>query len=46
MVRSCKIREAYNIMSSLTEDEKRRGIVCASAGNHAQGVAFSCKSNN
>jgi threonine dehydratase len=35
-VRSYKIRGAYNLMSSLTEDEKRKGVVCASAGNHAQ----------
>lgn len=43
VVRSYKIRGAYNKMSSLTVDEKTRGIVCASAGNHAQGVALSCK---
>jgi threonine dehydratase len=43
VVRSYKIRGAYNKMSSLTDDEKKRGIVCASAGNHAQGVALSCK---
>lgn len=43
IVRSYKIRGAYNKMSSLTLDEKQRGIVCASAGNHAQGVALSCK---
>ncbi|WP_299669510.1 threonine ammonia-lyase IlvA [uncultured Polaribacter sp.] len=43
VVRSYKIRGAYNKMSSLTDDEKQRGIVCASAGNHAQGVALSCK---
>ncbi|GEM56527.1 threonine dehydratase [Flavobacterium branchiophilum] len=41
-VRSYKIRGAYNKMSSLSESEKAQGIVCASAGNHAQGVAFSC----
>src|SRR5664279_6420612 len=41
-VRSFKIRGAYNKMSSLTPDEKKRGVVCASAGNHAQGVAYSC----
>ena len=35
-VRSYKIRGAYNCMSSLTESEKKRGIVAASAGNHAQ----------
>ena len=43
VVRSYKIRGAYNKMSSLTSDEKQKGIVCASAGNHAQGVALSCK---
>ena len=43
VVRSYKIRGAYNKMSSLSDDEKQRGIVCASAGNHAQGVALSCK---
>jgi len=42
-VRSYKIRGAYNKMSSLTEFEAENGIVCASAGNHAQGVALSCK---
>ncbi len=41
-VRSFKIRGAYNKMSSLTDAEKARGVVCASAGNHAQGVAYSC----
>ncbi|WOC40208.1 threonine ammonia-lyase IlvA [Polaribacter sp. HL-MS24] len=43
VVRSYKIRGAYNKMSSLVPKEKERGIVCASAGNHAQGVALSCK---
>ncbi len=41
-VRSYKLRGAYNRMRSLTADEKKNGIVAASAGNHAQGVAFSC----
>jgi len=41
-VRSYKIRGAYNKMSSLTAQQKANGIVCASAGNHAQGVAFAC----
>lgn len=41
-VRSFKIRGAYNKISSLSEKEKKRGVVCASAGNHAQGVAYSC----
>ncbi|MRH99619.1 threonine ammonia-lyase IlvA [Kriegella sp. EG-1] len=42
-VRSYKIRGAYNKISSLTAEERKNGIVCASAGNHAQGVAFACK---
>lgn len=41
-VRSYKIRGAFNAISSLTNEEKKRGVVAASAGNHAQGVAFSC----
>ncbi len=43
MVRSYKIRGAYNKISSLSQEELSRGIVCASAGNHAQGVAYSCR---
>src|SRR6267154_6658774 len=46
VVRSYKIRGAYNLIHSLTEEQRMRGIVCASAGNHAQGVAFSCKALN
>lgn len=42
VVRSYKIRGAYNKIRSLTPEQTERGIVCASAGNHAQGVAFSC----
>lgn len=42
-VRSYKLRGAYNKIVSLSEEEKSRGVVCASAGNHAQGVAFACK---
>lgn len=42
-VRSYKIRGAYHKISSLTAKELEQGVVCASAGNHAQGVAFSCK---
>ncbi|MDX1902754.1 MAG: threonine ammonia-lyase IlvA [Thermonemataceae bacterium] len=42
-VRSYKIRGAYNKIVSLTSEETFRGVVCASAGNHAQGVAFACK---
>lgn len=37
---SFKVRGAYNLISSLTEDERRRGVVTASLGNHAQGVAW------
>jgi threonine dehydratase len=43
VVRSYKIRGAYNKISSLNETEKQQGIICASAGNHAQGVAYSCQ---
>ncbi|WP_077621818.1 threonine ammonia-lyase IlvA [Sediminibacillus massiliensis] len=43
VVRSFKIRGAYNLMQSLTKEELKNGVVCASAGNHAQGVAYSCK---
>lgn len=43
VVRSYKIRGAYYLIQSLNSEEKKRGVVCASAGNHAQGVAFSCK---
>lgn len=43
VVRSYKIRGAYNKITSLSEDTLSKGIVCASAGNHAQGVALSCK---
>jgi len=42
-VRSYKIRGAFNKISSLSEEEYQRGVVCASAGNHAQGVALSCR---
>lgn len=42
-VRSYKIRGAYNKISSLSPTQIENGIVCASAGNHAQGVALSCK---
>lgn len=43
VVRSYKLRGAYNLISSLSKEEAQKGVVCASAGNHAQGVAFSCK---
>jgi len=42
-VRSYKIRGAYNKISHLDAAQKTKGIVCASAGNHAQGVAYSCQ---
>jgi len=41
-VRSFKIRGAYNKIKGLSQDEIENGVVCASAGNHAQGVALSC----
>ena len=40
-VRSYKLRGAYNLIAQLTDEQKQAGVVCASAGNHAQGVAFS-----
>ncbi|GGO87843.1 L-threonine dehydratase [Marinobacterium nitratireducens] len=40
---SFKLRGAYNKMAQLSEDEKARGVVTASAGNHAQGLAFSAR---
>ena len=43
IVRSYKLRGAYNMMSQLPEPVLQRGVVCASAGNHAQGFAWSCK---
>ncbi len=46
VVRSYKLRGAYNKMSNLSAEELERGVVCASAGNHAQGFAFSCKKLN
>lgn len=42
VVRSYKIRGAFNKISTLNDEELKLGVVCASAGNHAQGVAFSC----
>lgn len=42
VVRSFKIRGAYNCISSLLIEDLKKGIVCASAGNHAQGVAYTC----
>lgn len=43
VVRSFKIRGAYNMISSLSEEARSKGVICASAGNHAQGVAYSCR---
>ncbi|MFM1651886.1 threonine ammonia-lyase IlvA [Brevibacillus sp. B_LB10_24] len=43
VVRSFKIRGAYYLIQSLSEEERQKGVVCASAGNHAQGVAYSCQ---
>ncbi|MET0759779.1 MAG: threonine ammonia-lyase IlvA [Flavobacterium sp.] len=45
-VRSYKLRGAYNKIVSLSENDKARGVVCASAGNHAQGVAYACHKLN
>jgi threonine dehydratase len=45
-VRSFKIRGAYYAISQTSDDERARGVVCASAGNHAQGAStrrFSCR---
>jgi len=42
VVRSYKIRGAYNKIQGLSKDELQNEIVCASAGNHAQGVAYAC----
>ena len=41
-IRSFKLRGAYHKIYKLTAEERKRGIVCASAGNHAQGVALAC----
>jgi threonine dehydratase len=46
VVRSYKLRGAFNLIQSLDDEQRRRGVVCASAGNHAQGVAFSCRHLN
>jgi threonine dehydratase len=42
-VRSYKVRGAYNLMAQLGDAQRAAGVVCASAGNHAQGVALSCQ---
>lgn len=41
-VRSYKLRGAYNLISQLSDSECRAGVICASAGNHGQGVAYAC----
>jgi threonine dehydratase len=41
-VRSYKIRGAYNLISQLTPEQRAAGVICASAGNHGQGVALAC----
>ncbi|MEN9350210.1 MAG: threonine ammonia-lyase [Bacteroidota bacterium] len=46
IVRSYKLRGAYNMMSLLPANQLAKGVVCASAGNHAQGFAYSCKKLN
>lgn len=46
VVRSYKLRGAYNMISSLSPEQMHKGVVCASAGNHAQGFAYSCKKLN
>jgi threonine dehydratase len=46
VVRSYKLRGAFNLIQSLSEEQRGRGVVCASAGNHAQGVAFACRHLN
>ena len=43
VVRSYKIRGAYNKMASLSAEALAKGVVCASAGNHAQGLAYACR---
>lgn len=41
-VRSFKIRGAYHFLKNMSVEDRENGVVCASAGNHAQGVAYSC----
>ncbi|KAA2241867.1 threonine ammonia-lyase IlvA [Chitinophaga agrisoli] len=43
IVRSYKLRGAYNLISSLHQDQLKNGVTCASAGNHAQGFAYACR---
>ena len=40
---SFKLRGAYNMMVKLPKEQLERGVICSSAGNHAQGVALSAK---
>ncbi|KUI29538.1 threonine dehydratase [Mycobacterium sp. IS-1742] len=42
-VRSYKLRGAFNLLSQLSEEEIAAGVVCSSAGNHAQGFAMACR---
>src|ERR1700734_2612695 len=44
IVRSYKLRGAYNLLVQLSEEEFNSGVVCSSAGNHAQGFAYACRS--
>lgn len=46
VVRSYKLRGAYNMIQSLSDEQRNRGVVCASAGNHAQGFAYACRQLN
>ena len=43
LCRSYKVRGAYHLLASLGADELTRGVVCASAGNHGQGLAYACR---
>ena len=43
IVRSYKLRGAYNLLVQLSDEELAAGVVCASAGNHAQGFAYACR---
>jgi threonine dehydratase len=43
IVRSYKIRGAYNLLVQLSDEELAAGVVCSSAGNHAQGFAYACR---
>ncbi|CKL75170.1 threonine dehydratase [Mycobacterium tuberculosis] len=42
-VRSYKVRGAYNLLVQLSDEELAAGVVCSSAGNHAQGFAYACR---